>query len=142
MSIASLKDTSPSVGLSRLLRCIAEVETGNDDFKIGLNGERSRYQITPAVWNQRNGFLTPSKLSVEHFEMYCRGSEATTWASIHLRWLDAHLPPCTRPFWLAFAWHAGLERTKLELRGASVSPGLYAYARKVTNLYEDVKFST
>lgn len=133
----NLNTVSSSTDLSRLLRCIAEVETGNNDALVGVKGERSRYQITKTVWLQHPHCWQDGKQCPF---LYCYALNGEKTAELHLRWLDRHLPPCTRPFWLAFAWRAGLERTLLELRGASVTTTFYRYARRVTNLYDDATF--
>lgn len=39
-------------GMERRLECLAMVETGGNDSSVGRDGERSRYQITPAVWRE------------------------------------------------------------------------------------------
>jgi hypothetical protein len=38
------------VATSTLLACLSELESGNDDYKVGRAGEVSRYQIKPEVW--------------------------------------------------------------------------------------------
>jgi hypothetical protein len=138
-NLSGQSNSSPQ-DLSRLLKCIAQVETGNDDTKVGPKGERSRYQITEDVWWDR--LSEPgNKWWRYRFRTECSGHIAEQVAMRHLVWLRNNLidfpKPITQPFWLAFAWHAGLERTLLELRGASVTPELYDYARRVTNLYLD-----
>lgn len=125
---AVVKDTrtlsvkSPSVDLSRLLACIAEVETGNDDTKIGPCGSRSRYQIHRNTWY---GYTD------RNFEQHCWGSTALEIAKLHLLWLNTNLARPT-PYRLASAWHSGLSTTY----------PTSGYALRVHNLYHDSAFLT
>ena len=41
-----------TIDLALLLAAIAVVESNSEDAAIGAAGERGRYQITPAVWNE------------------------------------------------------------------------------------------
>jgi hypothetical protein len=126
-----------SVDLSRLLHCISLVESGGDDSAVGPKGERSKYQIGFDVWRQHAEF----KPTEQNFVRFCNGEDAEHVARVHIRWLYTELNDrrmiLRQPFWLAFAWHAGFERTLLELRGASITPDLYRYAARVDNLYAD-----
>ena len=119
--------------LSRLARCIAEVETRNNDDVIGKLNERSRYQISRIVWNQH----FPGRPFIE-----CYGINAEECALRHLTWLARHFWNHSRKsvFWIAFAWNAGLERTKLEMRLPDISYPHYHFAERVENLYNDRNF--
>ncbi len=89
-----------------LLWAIAEVETGNNDRKVGKCGSRSKFQISEKVWRQWAGNRSFS---------FCRGAEAKDCALEHLAWLDRHIPRVTlveryeREFALGWAWNSGLE---------------------------------
>jgi hypothetical protein len=129
---ASSDTTSKSVDLSRLLFCIALVETGNRDDLIGPGGERSRYQITERVWRD------VLRSSWEPFEN-CKGIMADSVARAHLLWLDSSLPGTSpleethRDYVLAGCWHGGLESF---VRGRW-NTKIVNYAGRVSNLYND-----
>jgi hypothetical protein len=115
---------SSSVDLSRLLTCIAEVESGNRDDKVGSHGERSRYQITEVVWKQH------TTLPFDR----CHGFMAEYVARKHLLWLvENGVTPL--PFPLALAWNGGLERWK----AGKVFQRHHNYASRVNSLYQNVK---
>jgi hypothetical protein len=124
---------SNSPDLSLLLHCIAEVETGNDDSKIGPKGERSRYQISRTVWEQHYEAYT--------FDKFCKGCFAKGVAHEHLLWLDRHIPHITpierdfREYALTWCWHGGLSTWN---RAYDIN--LNNYAVRVTNLYDDPQF--
>lgn len=124
---------SSQLDLSLLLHCIAQVETGGDDTKVGRGGERSKYQISEAVWVQHTGSLFTSRNRIR----LCRGLLAEEVAMRHLRWLVSSLPRTT-PFWLAYAWNQGCEKTNQTLRDNSLLSlfGL-GYATRVEDLYVD-----
>lgn len=122
-----------SEDLSRLLRCIAEVETGNDDTKIGRNGERSKYQISEAVWAQH----IPDKRF--KFEDWCLGYDATSVARSHIHWLSK-CSGISQQIWpLAYMWHRGLAEFEhvVDNQLTLFSP----YADRVTNLFYDETFA-
>lgn len=121
--------TSPQVDLSRLLACIAQVETGNRDHLIGPNGERSRYQISIVVWRQHFG--RSNDLS---FIDDCHSWFASELAYRHFRWLQRHLRNAN-VYWLATAWRAGLSNV---INGTNY--GTHSYATRVENLYVDPSF--
>lgn len=142
---------SSLVNLQRLLRCIAEVETGNDDTKVGKNGERSRYQISITVWSQHIDPVSDI-FWYRNFERECNGDIAKQVALRHVQWLDKTIPRISitevhfRPYALAWAWHGGLEswthQDDLARFQHSTRVRLNNYATRVTNLYDDAKFGT
>jgi len=113
--------------LSRLARCIAEVETGNNDDLMGKVGERSKYQISESVWRQHYG----NRAFIE-----CYGINADECAIKHLTWLSQNKLPSPAIFWLAYAWNAGLTRAN----EPEVSFSAYPFAKCVENLYNDRNF--
>ncbi len=133
--------TSKLLDLSLLLRAIAEVESGNDDLKVGPRGELSRYQIHANMWYQHRKDL--------NFQMACNGLRAKDCAMVHLAWLDKNLPRESsvevsfREYALAWCWHGGLS-TWVHERGQAPSGErrrrLNNYAVRVTNLYSDPAF--
>jgi hypothetical protein len=134
--------SSQSVDLSLLLHCIAEVETGNDDSKVGKGGERSRYQISETVWRQHQDLTHNSREWMTwYFQQCCKGEDAQDIALRHLRWLDRHILRITpierdfRAFALAWCWKGGLSSW-----GKAFSIPLNNYAVRVTNLYDDPQF--
>jgi hypothetical protein len=64
--------------LSTKLAALGQIESGNNDHKVGAVGELSRYQIRPAVWKQ-------------HFKGYKQNlsdpDEAARCAKVHALWL-------------------------------------------------------
>lgn len=127
--------TSSSVDLVLLLNCIAEVESGNDDTKIGKHGERSRYQISKIVWNKH--------YRAYDFVRFCSGSFAKSVAFAHLNWLDQNLSfkgtteKHFREYSLAWAWRSGLESWNHFPYGHVTRIELNNYAVRVTNLYDE-----
>lgn len=95
---------------ARLLWAIAQVETGGID-RHGAAGERSIYQLTPAVWRQYQGTSRQRALA-------------------HLRWLASRVDNPT-PYRVALVWNGGL--------GALRRPAASTrdYAQRVENLYLD-----
>lgn len=125
----------PSIDRSLLLRCIAMVETGEDDRVIGKHGERSQYQIRRDVWVQHwpnEGFYK------------CYGTLAAVTAFKHLKWLDANLPFTSpvertmRHFPLAWAWNGGLD-SWTSANGGVLRIRHANYATRVSNLYDDLR---
>lgn len=133
----SMPTPSPSLDLALLANAIAEVETGNDDTRIGLHGERSRYQIKPSVWSQ-HGYTRPFT--------HCHGALASLCADQHLRWLDRSLARTTpierdmREYALAWCWHGGLSSWTTPIRSQRRITSLNNYATRVTNLYQSADF--
>lgn len=119
--VASLRAAEP-LNYAKLLRAIAEVETGGNDGRIGRHGERSQYQIKASVWQQHCPGVSFSS---------CRGLAAHQIARDHLHWLDTNLgaTTCRREFALAWVWNGGLN--SWDTRNAA----RYDYANRVCNLY-------
>lgn len=141
-SFNTMVNISKSVDLSRLLRCIAEVETGNNDSKIGRNGERSRYQIKKNVWYQHCPYIyTNNDAGQAGHETYCKGKLATQVAMDHLIWLNSNIPHdlfserLFRQYPLAACWNGGLSVWRGRLPTSVAN-----YATRVTNLYDDKTF--
>lgn len=120
--------TSVQLDRSRFLACIAQVETGNDDTKIGPCGSRSRYQIHRNTWYQ---------YTTQNFVLECWGRTALEVAQAHLTWLIKHLDRPT-PYRLALAWHRGLNWVQAQ-EAVLYSSG---FAYRVHNLYHDSDFLT
>lgn len=128
-SEAATKPLSSSLDLSRLLACIAEVETGNNDDLVGPNEERSKYQITRSVWYQHMS-------KTDHYFYHCRGILARTCAIRHILWLLDNLSGYKSVFCIALAWKSGLSAFKDGLESAADCD----YAQRVSNLYFDSTF--
>lgn len=111
---------SSLIDLQLLLDCIALVETGGDDTKVGKSGERSKYQIGEKVWYQNE--------SLPH-ETYCHGVRARRVAAEHISWLHQHIGPSV--FAIALGWHVGLENW----RAARFQLPQRYYGERVRNLY-------
>lgn len=131
LSSAKTTPTTPtqskSLDLSRLLRCIAEVETGNHDNLVGTCGSRSRYQISSVVWYQHSQL---------NFNKYCSADYADAVAREHMEWLYKHHPNKS-VFHLALAWRFGLRGSQNDLPDYALDYGhrvaaLYSYhARRI-----------
>lgn len=65
--------------LNAKLRSISAIETGHNDNAIGLKGERSRYQLSHAVWRQHYRGKTDNRRNPK---------QATQLAIIHITWLQ------------------------------------------------------
>lgn len=137
-SESSLTPPSPSVDLSLLLDCIAQVETNRNDRAVGKAGELSQYQISPDVWYQHRPNL--------NFFLACNGIRAQDCAMEHLMWLDKHIPRESpiekdfREFALAWCWNAGMLIWKN--KNLYITTKVNNYAVRVTNLYTDVRRSS
>ena len=65
--------------LNAKLKSISAIETGHNDNAIGLKGERSRYQLSRAVWRQHYGRKTDNRKNPK---------QATQLAILHITWLQ------------------------------------------------------
>jgi len=113
-----------TLDISILLICIALVETGNNQKAIGKAGERSKYQITRAVWREH---------STKPF------TEATNDPAMATIVAVSHINHCIVPFLqrnefpvnaesVARCWKAGC-------RGFTLGRGI-RYGERVNNLYQ------
>lgn len=122
----------------RMLQCIAQLETGATNTsravrKIGRAGERSAWQITPAVW---------AKYSTAPFTRASSDARlGNVVAAAHLRWLRLELRGAgvrVDPFRLALAWNAGLSAAVND----KAPPGARDYAARAVALYEGLAKET
>ena len=130
LPISGLAPIKPSlsVDLPLLLDCIALVETGGDDTKIGKSGERSKYQIGEKVWIQHvSAEVHP--FTRRNFAAVCKGAYARNVAMTHITWLHQSIGPSV--FAIALAWHVGLEGW----RDARFQRSQRHYGERVRNLY-------
>jgi hypothetical protein len=141
VSSFTLSIPPPSVDLSRLLDCIAQVESGrNDKAESRRNGQviaRGRYQLTATTWFQHTN--RPWKLAHNFFV-------ADEIAHRHVSWLDKNLPPISideyhfRPFSLAWCWRGGLDMWKVRSSFPDAVTHVYDdHANRVVNLYMETK---
>lgn len=100
----------------RLLHCIAQVESGGNDRKVGPVGERSKYQITYSVWVQHSPPIIRDRRT---FSEYCNGVVADALARQHLDWIVACVG--TSPFAIVAAWHMGVKGAARKQWGAKAS---------------------
>lgn len=123
----------PKVDRLKLMRAIAEVETGTTDIdvpfkKTGKKGERSAFQITEKVWRE----YTTESFKKASFD----APLAQTITLMHLQRLqvliEADLHAAT-PFALASVWNGGL--------GALRSPhkSTQDYAKRVAAIYHTIE---
>jgi hypothetical protein len=115
------------VVIGRLVDCIAEVENARTTH-VGKAGERSRYQITYAIWRQYSDWDFHLASSTDPICLY----EAREVAYQHVRWLSLTLDRPT-PYRIALAWNAGFHAAQ----SGNVSNASADYARRVRNLYNE-----
>lgn len=126
---------SPSLDLTRLLRCIAEVETGNRPNVRGPNGEVGRHQLNRLVWKQHTKIPFASWSGDEDF------TDAIAWR--HIRWLERNLKPhFDMPYTLAYCWRGGLASWNRARRTGHQNRLYSDYAQRVSNLFHDESFAT
>jgi hypothetical protein len=121
----NVSSTTSSLDRSRLLACIAAVESGNRDEKIGKRGERRKYQISEAVWYQHRTF--PGR-----FEDWCHGRDAQIVAEKHIDLLAQLVHPT--PFDVGYAWRTGAYRRRVEM-GEGPMFDCRMSATRIANLY-------
>lgn len=115
----------------RLLRAIAEVETGWTDLmapcpRIGKYGERSAWQLTETVWRRYE--------TAPFYEASRDAGAAMTVATLHLRWLVAELKKrdlIPTPFLIALGWNGGPRAWK------TMSERVRSYASRVRNIHQE-----
>ena len=96
---------------ARLLHALALVETGNNPSAVGRAGERTEFQMTPAMLRH---YGTPLAM---------------------LRDLESQLPLAGMPvseYTLAMAWHLGITK----IRSRAITEADAYYARRVSATYQ------
>jgi len=124
---AHAKDT---VDLGRLADSIAAVENAKTTH-IGKAGERSRYQITRAVWTSQT---STSFLAHASSELQADLDLQRSVAYGHLLWLYGNLEHPT-VYRLAAAWNGGFHAAQT----GNFSRATADYAKRVRNLYNEEK---
>jgi len=122
-----------TIDIAILLASIAVVESNTDDAAIGKAGERGRYQLTRAVWEQ---VLPPSRFheSDEEFEFGAHSPALSRYvAAKHIELtIIPELEKAGRevtPFAVASCWNAGITGYLKHDRGSK-------YAWRVVKEYE------
>lgn len=131
---AMAKNTPSSTGavnVPHLLDSIAGAEN-TKQWEIGPGGERSIYQISPAVWQ------THSDLPFEQASRIGEKSQDRAWnvAHKHIDWIRARLYLLElddTPYSIALVWHAGYGRCMAKKIRAIDRE----YAQRVENIYND-----
>lgn len=123
----------PKLDRMKMLRAIAEVETGTKDIdvtfkKVGKKGERSAFQITESVWN----LYTTESFKKASFDP----SLAQTIALMHIQRLQTLIEAdhhAATAFAVAAAWNGGL--------GALRSPhkSTTDYSNRVAAIYHNLQ---
>lgn len=131
-SVSPMTEDLKWTDLSRLLACIAAVESNDDDLAVGKRSELSKYQISREVWYQHNPDL--------NFVLACNGVRARETAFKHLVWLSDHLNNDS-PFWLAHGWRFGLEATRNIMDIFYPDRPTSSYCSRIENLYNDPNFN-
>jgi hypothetical protein len=115
------------INFDRLVECIAQVEDAHTTF-VGKSGERSRFQITKAVWEQHSQmpFYVASLTTPYALEEQYRVALA------HVNYLYCAMENPS-PWRIAAAWNGGL-------KGLQYGPFFAArqYADHVRNLYDEI----
>ncbi len=127
------------MNINAFLLAIAMVETGGDDTKIGKAGERSQYQISEGVWNER---MAPWPF------VACSGPFANACAYRHVYELIGQLQTTSsyqhNPVrTLAYSWNRGANAARRAMiqRGKHPPGSRFDriwnddYAQRVENLY-------
>ena len=125
-----------SISIQLLLAAIASVETGsqaNPDLAIGHAGERGRFQLSQAVWEQhaKDYGVLPGDFAADASDPVIAASRAEA----HLLWLTKQLEAHGRPVTvetLAEAW-----RSPAATFAGHATAGVKDYAQRVANLYDD-----
>lgn len=128
-TIPEIRFESPKtqiLDVARLLRCIADVETGSCDNVKGKAHEQTRWQLTPIVWRQH------SKLPFNYNK-----KEAERVAYAHIKWISDNIKQTDRnsPYVYAIVWNGGLSR----LYKQNYPQRTIDYAERVSRLYLENK---
>jgi hypothetical protein len=115
------------VDLGRLVDAIAMVENAKTTH-IGKAGERSRYQITYAIWKMYSDWDFHLASSMDPLALY----EARQVAYQHVRWLSLTLDKPT-PYRIAAAWNGGFHA----VQSGNITDATADYAKRVRNLYDE-----
>lgn len=123
-----LRATEEPIDLDTLLTCIAQVE-GADTSHIGSHGERSRYQITQAVWHDytHEPFTAASSKHPHDLELQHKV------AMKHIEYLASRID---RPsvYRIAAAWNGGINAVNKN----RFNDRMASYAKRVRNLYREL----
>lgn len=121
---AAVPTTKP-VSDDVLLSAIATVETGNNPYRLGRYGERTRLQIMPETWREYS--------RLPHSAAASNRAETDRVARAYLKVIRERLKerglPQT-PYYIAACWNAGPSWRHL-------SSGTVAYAHRVENVVEE-----
>lgn len=118
-----------TVDRKTFLRAIGAIESGDRDSARGQAGERGRYQLTRAVWEQH------CKADFKHAH---RRVFAYAVAEKHFDWLVGGLLAADLPAdveHLALCWNAGLSATV----NNRVPSSTRDYAKRIENLYNEYR---
>lgn len=121
---------SGQINKANFLIAISQVETGNDNSKIGKSGERSAYQFMPVVWNHHS--------QISFVQATNNRAEADKVAVRHLNYLIFKLEKMGKPITvenLALCWNAGETKFRLE----KLEPRHFSYAEKVSEVYDSLR---
>ena len=121
-NVAGATNLLPVVNVSRLIAAIAAVETGNDDQAIGAAGERTRYQISRAVWEKYS--------DVPFVRAHQYPGDARKVARAYVAEIQKRTGRRTSVYHIALAWNAGPNRHVYTRHS-------HDYARRVMNIYEE-----
>ena len=97
-----------AVDLSRLLAAIAQVERVRGSHRRGSHGERGKYQMTRAAWDEDAGGLP---FAYAENDAYSDIVARARLVRLRYELLERRIQPTV--FTLAYAWHSGLTATIL-----------------------------
>jgi hypothetical protein len=128
LALASwLRAEEKPINAALLLDCIQQVEGASTDY-VGRAGERSRFQITAAVWYDYTNvpFSAASSLHPDNLVMQYR---------VARRHLDYLIVSVKRPnvYRIAAAWNGGRSAVNRDL----FNDRMVDYATRVRNLYRE-----
>lgn len=123
-----------SLPISLLLAAIVATEASPQE-SIGRKGERSKFQITRAVWTQHMGTI-PFVFCTDEPRM------AEECARQHLRWIHQNMPAEVRgdPWWVGAVWNCGLHRCqKWGWDKTKASDSCWTYSASFAAMYLKVR---
>ena len=124
--------TTPRTGCDkeRLLGCLSEVETGNNDQAVSSSGAVSRYQIMPYNWKYWTGFpishATDPAISTHVASLVLDGFQREIKNSPGVDMSED-------VYTLAIVWYTGADAWRTN----QLEPDAIDFAERVENLYND-----
>lgn len=118
--MASITMNAEPINYHKFLRALALVETRNYPFAVGAHGERTKYQITKAVWEKYNWWVDFDRAGWHQVE-------ATDVAVSYIKDIELIAKPATVEE-LAARWNCGPYRK-------TIPKSSIEFGKRVGNLY-------